>query len=1123
MSMLSMLRNSAELILTTLGVVLAVLFQHQFRGLASPEEFLVGGYGVPAAVGFLLGLRGFVCVLIGSATAVLLVWDTSYLPFVVPAATEAAIAAYFGRSLRTSITTPTAEVYARLLILCGVASVARTAVSMPLLGWTGNIAWDDSFSCFFPALMADTTLLPLAYVLTRQLAMRRRSMRNEMEFAVYVVVGCAAMWVLGDSKLRQTITQVVPVIGMIAAMLLLTVIRFEVRGVAAFLFLCHLVFGLMLLYDPPMQMPNDSSLVVVCGVFSAVNIATILLAATVAERRKAWREMQRLLVEVERQRDELQRLAGEGARKQAFLETALDQLPAGFLIVDADDRITHMNAVSREWFRGLRIELGKPLHVDADWKNHLPDGRIEPFTDCAIHRASRRGETTRDHEMIVVPDRFPELKKELTVSAAPVRGAGGSIIGSVVLMQDLTEQKRTARRLQQSEQQLRLVLKLTRLKLWEHDYETQVTVSSEPIGVWHGLPSELNVLSHQQLMAYVHPDDVKRISAISGRIQSGLDQSFELTYRVQLPDAGTRLFLTRGHVVREDPPKAGIRTHGVVIDISKQRADEQRLRMLESAVIHARDAVIVLEASPSDALGRKVLYVNRAFTEMSGYEANEIVGRSLHVLRGPESDPATLDQLRTALETVTPLQTELMNYTKDGRKFWVELSLVPVPDEEGGQASWVMIQRDISERKQSLETLRIRDEQLYQSQKMETVGQLAGGVAHDFNNLLTAVIGNLCLVDLPQGDPNRELLAVAEQAAQRAADLTKKLLGFARRNQILVRPIPVRDFVHEVVGLLRRTIDPRIEIHADIPDGLNCLADTTLLNQVLLNLCLNSRDAMTYGGSLSITATEEHIEDFDGATHADLRPGRFVKISVSDTGHGMAAETVARLYEPFFTTKPPGQGTGLGLAMVHGIIRQHKGWIVCRSQEKCGTTFEFGIPSADGNLSIPKSGLFSRTQQELLQHSAASIARKTQRSELILLVDDEEMIRDIAKAVLEGAGFRVVEACDGIEAVQRYRTHREEIRLVVLDMIMPKLSGRDAAEQIIAVNPQARILLSSGYTTDDIAEVAGVHAVLSKPYRPNELLAAVLDALAHENRPDGSPPSPSFYNASTAGVPSGTR
>ena len=257
----------------------------------------------------------------------------------------------------------------------------------------------------------------------------------------------------------------------------------------------------------------------------------------------------------------------------------------------------------------------------------------------------------------------------------------------------------------------------------------------------------------------------------------------------------------------------------MTIDITKEKQDEQRLRLLESVVVHARDGVVVLEAEPAAGAGRSVLYVNDAFARMSGYAAAELVGRSLHVLRGPDSDPATLDRLRACLDGGRPLQAELLNYRKDGTPFWVELSLVPVPEADGGTrcAYWVMIQRDIGDRKRAEQALRDREEQLRQAQKMETVGQLAGGVAHDFNNLLTAVIGNLCLVDLPPGDPNRPLLATAEKAAQRAAGLTNKLLGFARRNQLLVAPVEVGGFVAEVVDLLRRTVDPRITFRADIP------------------------------------------------------------------------------------------------------------------------------------------------------------------------------------------------------------------------------------------------------------------------------------------------------------------
>jgi CheY-like chemotaxis protein len=376
---------------------------------------------------------------------------------------------------------------------------------------------------------------------------------------------------------------------------------------------------------------------------------------------------------------------------------------------------------------------------------------------------------------------------------------------------------------------------------------------------------------------------------------------------------------------------------------------------------------------------------------------------------------------------------------------------------------------------------------------------MAGGIAHDFNNLLTGVVGNLALVDLRPGDPNRALITAAEKAAQRAADLTRKLLGFARKNQLHVAPVRVGEFAREVIDILRRTFDPRIEIAADLDTPTPVLADATLINQALLNLCLNARDAMPDGGRLEVRAEPVVLRPADVAGLPDARPGAFVRLTVADTGCGMAPDVRARMFEPFFTTKPIGQGTGLGLAMVHGIVRQHHGWVVCDSRPGAGTRFDMYLPQAGtavpppGSIGIPRS-LGDRAPAR--PADAGTPPPPDGRTRTILLVDDEELIRDLGRSVLESAGYRILEATDGAEAVDRFRRDPAAVDLVILDLTMPRLSGRDAFRQLRALDPDVRVLFSSGYSADDLSDVAGALGLLAKPYRPADLVQAVREALA---------------------------
>ena len=660
------------------------------------------------------------------------------------------------------------------------------------------------------------------------------------------------------------------------------------------------------------------------------------------------------------------------------------------------------------------------------------------------------------------------------------------------------------------------------------------------------------------------------------------------------------------------------------------RRAADRLRLLESAVVHAHDAVVVLEARPNRGPGRAVLYVNDAFCLMTGYSREEVLGRSLHFLRGPDSDPGTLDAIRDALDSGRPLRIELRNYRKDGTGFWVDLSLVPVPDPGGTEAHWVMIQRDITERKAALDSLRrqealfrgifentsagvsltdpsgrfvscnpafatmlgrtvpellklspadithpddwadqlpyieevnagararfsspkryvrpdgsfvwaelsyaavrgpggafeyglgvslnvterrLLEDQLQQAQKMEALGQMAGGVAHDFNNLLTAVLCNLAQVRLEPDHPHRPHLDAVEQAAGRAAELTGKLLGYARRNQILPAPIPPEDAFAETVTFLRHALDPRVRLVVQVADGCDpVLADPTLLSQALLNLCFNARDAMPDGGTLTLLADTVEVTAGDVAERpGDARPGRFVRLTVSDTGHGMTDDVKAHLFEPFFTTKGVGKGTGLGLPMVQGIVKQHRGWVTYTSAPGAGTRIDLYLPPAHPDaarravtrpLSVPD---LSRTPSPAPLPAPAAPAgdRPT-----ILLVDDEAMIRTIGCAVLEREGFRVLPAEDGVQAVEIFARDHAGIDLVVLDVTMPRMSGRDAQRQMAEIDPSVRVLFSTGYSSLDLAEMEGTVGLLAKPYRPQELLAADRGVLTPESAPAASP------------------
>ena len=398
-------------------------------------------------------------------------------------------------------------------------------------------------------------------------------------------------------------------------------------------------------------------------------------------------------------------------------------------------------------------------------------------------------------------------------------------------------------------------------------------------------------------------------------------------------------------------------------------------------------------------------------------------------------------------------------------------------------------------------------EQLRQGQKMEAVGQLACGIAHDFNNLLTAILGNLSLIQnaLTANDSLRPLVEATERAAWRAANLSRQLLGFSRPSSPRPEPLDANRVIAEVMGLLQRSIDPRITLQVlSSADLWLVLADPNQMSQVLMNLCLNARDAVqstldpnghpSKGESpgerspLRVarialeTANVVFSHEGERQNRAG-RPGEFVRLSVCDNGTGISPENQAHIFKPFFTTKAAGKGTGLGLAMVSCIVGQHDGWIECHSALGQGTRFDIFLPRYRPPVA-PSSEL-------------ASSRRPNGGKETVLVVDDEALVRNLGRRILEGFGYHVVVAEDGAQALEVYQRGQQQIDLVLLDLTMPRLSGRETMRRLLKINPSVGVLYSSGYspehlTAEDHEQIRGF---VSKPYRPDDLARAVRAAL----------------------------
>jgi two-component system, cell cycle sensor histidine kinase and response regulator CckA len=488
-----------------------------------------------------------------------------------------------------------------------------------------------------------------------------------------------------------------------------------------------------------------------------------------------------------------------------------------------------------------------------------------------------------------------------------------------------------------------------------------------------------------------------------------------------------------------------------------------------------------------------VRYASPSVQRVLGFAPGEMVGQALQMYIQSEDVPRVEEYLNSDSLVIGPdAPFELRLQRKDGEWRTLEALGRGVID-PGGSPTVILNARDITERTRADAELRERDMQLRQAQKMEAIGRLAGGVAHDFNNLLQAIQGftdlTLSSFDLPP--EARENLIEVTDATHRAAKLVRQLLSFSRREDGEFEAVELRSLIHDLGNLLRRLIGPNIELAVDIKDEPIPLvwADPGAVEQVIINLCVNARDAMPEGGAITVTVSACTLTHEDRAVQPWVTPGKAACIEVSDTGHGIPFDLQERIFEPFFTTKDARSGTGLGLATVYAIAQQHGAVIRVDSAPGRGSVFRFCIPRASEHRP---------SAVEMLADPPVETPHGR-----ILVVDDDPLVQQLATRILEGAGYPVVRASDGAEALEVYERERDSLDLVLLDVVMPKLGGRAVGETLRADDPNLPILYTTGYSQeviDDGTNAAQGIEILRKPYRPRDLLDAVARLLNARQR-----------------------
>ncbi|HZI34087.1 MAG TPA: PAS domain S-box protein, partial [Candidatus Binatia bacterium] len=522
---------------------------------------------------------------------------------------------------------------------------------------------------------------------------------------------------------------------------------------------------------------------------------------------------------------------------------------------------------------------------------------------------------------------------------------------------------------------------------------------------------------------------------------------------------------------REVCPDGTIEELTTVVDITKRKQYEEELRKLSRAVEYSPASIVI-----TDPAGQ-IEYVNPKFTMVTGYTPGEVYGKNPRLLKGSDTPAGEYQHLWETITSGREWHGTFHNRKKNGEFYWETASISPITDGNGRITHFLAIKEDVTKQK-------ALEEQFRQMQKMEAIGRLAGGVAHDFNNILAIILMQAELMASNGALPpeERECAGEISKAAQRGANLTRQLLMFSRRQVLQPRDVDLNEVLTSFTRMLQRILGEDIQMHFKLsPQPLLLHADAGMLDQILINLSVNCRDAMPRGGRLIMETSAEHFDELTASQFSEARPGSFACLTVSDTGAGISPEILPLIFDPFFTTKEAGKGTGLGLATVFSIVQQHQGWIDVYSKVGHGTTFRIFFPRLPGG-----------TVEKL---SAVPMTSLPRGDETILLVEDEPSLRALVQDILVQLGYRVLDAASSSVALELWKQHADKIHLLLTDLVLPDgMNGRELAEQMLKAKPALRLLYVSGYSAEvagrDFPLQEGVN-FLAKPFHAHKLAQTV--------------------------------
>jgi PAS domain S-box-containing protein len=764
---------------------------------------------------------------------------------------------------------------------------------------------------------------------------------------------------------------------------------------------------------------------------------------------------------------ERKRSANALLESKRFLQSTLNALTSHIAILNEHGVIIEVNAAwdrfaSDNDFRGAHRGVGDNYLSLCD----SASGRFsnEAAEVAAGIRAVMAGKKSEFH--LEYPCHSPQEQRWFVVRVTCFDGDG--TLRVVVAHENISERRQAEEALQESEERFRQLAENIQEVFWISDAtKHQVFYVSPAYETIWGRSCESLYASMQSWQEALHPEDRERV--MQAAITKQVEGAYNEEYRILRPDGSLRWIRDRAFPVK-DASGETYRIVGVARDISKSKHAGDRLREQASLLDKARDAILVRN------LDHGITYWNKSAEQLYGWTAEEAIGR-----KATELLYRDLDAYEKAVETVVrqgEWRGEIQQINRDGVPILIEARWTLVRDADGRPKSILAINTDITEKKRL-------EQQYLRVQRMESIGTLAGGIAHDLNNVLAPILMSIDLLRLTSRDErSRSMLSTIETSARRGADMVQQILSFARGvegQRVMINP---RLIIEEIQHLVQDTFPKNILFQADLPAELpSFLGDHTQVHQILLNLCVNARDAMPDGGTLAVSARSVTLDEQYAAMHESAKPGDYITIKVTDTGTGIPPKVLEKIFDPFFTTKEVGKGTGLGLSTVLAIVKSHDGFLHVYSEPGRGTTFTVWFPASGATPDGP---------------APCEEMHPRGRGELILVVDDEAAVRTITQQTLEAFGYRVLVAADGAEAVTLYTQHQAEVAAVLTDMMMPIMDGPATIQVLRHMNPTLKIIAASGLANDSGAARAagmGVKQFLPKPYTAQTVLTTLRQTL----------------------------